>query len=239
MAMTVTATASGASTYPGIVLTVKVLTGAVEAGGASTAGTGTTTGDGSITPASTSSLPVFAVALDGGSAPLAATSNTFWYDAVPANCPAAAMGYYSGTVTSGTPITVGASGPSSSELDWAVYEIRPSGGSTPAVDGSSPAAGVFNGSGLAVTTASFTPPAGSVIVAMVSCYNGGTTSDPVAMTVGDTGGGLTWTQRAGEGSGIAWSEGAFVWTATNAAAGAVTGGKRVNIQQAVKRASLW
>ena len=236
--MTVTATASGASTYPGIVLQVKVLTGAVEAGGASTAGTAVAAATGNITPTSTNSLPVYALAIDTTGSCTAASNNTFWINSAPTNCPLVTAGFYSGTVTSGTPVTCGSTAPTGVEAFWAVYEIKPSGGSTPAVDGSSPAA-VNNGSDVTVTTASFTPPAGAVIVAMVGTYNGGTSGDPVSMTVSDTGGGLIWSQKAGSGgSGVDWSEGAFVWTATNAAA-AVAGGKTMKVQQAVKRASLW
>ena len=98
-----------------------------------------------------------------------------------------ADGYYTGTVTSGTPVTLGTSTPTSDKKNWASYEILPSGGSTPSLDASTPAVAI-QASSNTVTTASFIPPAGSVLAALVTGNNASTA------TVTDSSG-LTWTER--------------------------------------------
>lgn len=231
--MTVTATQGGTGASNGTTLLVRVLTGAVEAGGATAANFGTSvTASASITPVSTNSLPVYSLTNEGPSNTLtAATNNTNDAGAGVAGDFYSAMGRYTGTVTSGTPITVGSS--TSGTVTWSIYEILPSGGTTPVVDASSP---VFvNVTALVATTASFTPPAGSVVVAMVGAGGGnfyGTT-----MTVTDTGGGLVWTQRAfTDGS----SHSSDVWTATVSSGPAIQPTEhQLYARQAVKRAALW
>lgn len=93
------------------------------------------------------------------------------------------------TVTASTPVTLGASAPTADRKDWASYEVRPSGGSTPSRDASAPA--IVTSASNAVTTASFTPPSGAVLVAL------GTTNlwSSSAPTISDSSG-LTWTRRA-------------------------------------------
>lgn len=95
----------------------------------------------------------------------------------------------SGTVTSGPAATLGATAPTADRKDWASYEVRPSGASTPAIDGSTPA--VVTSSTNVVTTASFTPPHGGVLVALATTNVWSST----APTVSDTSG-LTWTLRS-------------------------------------------
>ena len=173
MAMTVTATMAGAAANQHIYLQVEVLTGAVEAGGASTAGIGASGGSsagGSLTPNASNSLPCFAISADnpGVGSFTALSNNTIWASNVDADDWLYGMGRYTGTVTSGTPVTFGGSCTSSDYTTWACYEVKPSGGSTPTVDASSPALASATGAGIkTVTSASFTPPAGSVLVAMI------------------------------------------------------------------------
>jgi hypothetical protein len=100
-----------------------------------------------------------------------------------------ADGYYSGTVTAGTADTLGATAPTADRKDWASYEVRPSGASTPAIDASTPA--VVTSSSNVVTTASFTPPHGAVLVALATTNIWSST----APTVSDSSG-LTWTLRS-------------------------------------------
>ena len=110
---------------------------------------------------------------------------------------------YNGTTTASSAVTAGASAPTETSglLFWAAAEILASG--TLAEDASSPSA-VSTTSATTLSTASFTPPAGSLIVAQVSSnYTG---SGTLTMTV--SGGTLTWVQLAGETLNLA-----SVWVA--------------------------
>jgi len=189
----ITATFTGPTGSPnGTSLKVFVLTGATAAGGASSANevTSGTAATWSLTPNFSNSLLLFVIYDEtGGSSGecTAASSNTLvdntkQHDAV-------CDGYYSGTVTASTPVTLGASAPTADRKDWASYEVRPSGGSTPSRDASAPA--IVTSASNTVTTASFTPPSGAVLVAL------GTTNlwSSSAPTISDSSG-LTWTRRA-------------------------------------------
>jgi hypothetical protein len=195
-AYTITATAAGGADN-GIEMLLQVLTGATEAGGTS-AQNGTSASSAatsSVTPAATSSLIVWS-AYDsgtGGAAFTAAANNTLYTQGAGGFGEHYAFGHYSATVTGGTPVTAGAAGTNGDPLQWAIYEVLASGGSTPAVDASSPAV-VTAPTGLVVTTASFTPPAGAVLAALVTLDGGGSSLPTLAMS--DTGGALTWTVRA-------------------------------------------
>ena len=217
MAFTVTATPGGAQFSRGVDLLVRVLTNATETGGASTGGRNTAAGTpgGSLTPNFSSSFVAFAIAADGASTmSAAAASNT--YDFTPGTHTdtwVSAHGHYTGTVTSGTPLTFGAgSTPASADHEnWAAYEIPASGG-TITVDGSSPA-GVFGDILTSATTASFSPPAGAVLVAMAAA--GGTgVAGALTCTITDTSGlGMTWTQRVVSSTNDGFQP-CFVFTAT-------------------------
>lgn len=100
-------------------------------------------------------------------------------------------GTYTGTVTAATPVTVGASAPTGNSTTLAAYEVPPSGGSTPAIDGTSPA--FVQGSSSPATTASFTPPAGVVVLAAVIAASPSSGTPSVTDTSGL---GLVWTPRA-------------------------------------------
>jgi hypothetical protein len=115
---------------------------------------------------------------------------------------------YTGTITAGTPVTAG-----STDADTggaAILEIQPVG--TLAIDASSPASISSESLGQAlsaVTTAAFTPPAGSILVALISAA--GTPYGQVSMMVSDSYG-LTWTEAVksnATGNGYAG-----IWIAT-------------------------
>ena len=200
MAFTVTATQSGSSSSHGVALTVRVLTNAVESGGAAV-GNRSTSGavaSGSLTPNFSGSYIAFSVSADNvTSMPAVAANNT--YDKTTGNATdvwSTAQGHYTGTVTGGTPLTFGAGTAGAADhSNWCAYEVPASGG-TITLDGSSPTPVALLTSGTAISTASFTPPAGSVLVAEV-CAGGSGAGTGVTVAMTDTSGGLVgaWTQR--------------------------------------------
>jgi hypothetical protein len=195
----ITATQGGTSANKGMYLRLLVLTGAVEGGGASAgaaSASGATVPQASLTPNGTNSLPVFAISQDSATAMgAAAASNT--YDSTTHDTTdnwSSAQGHYTGTVTQGTPVTVGAGAIGTGAPDhgnWAVYEVRSAGGATPSIDASTPV--LASTEALAtVSTVFFNPPAGAVLVALIT---GGGLGSGSGMTMTVSGGGLTWTQR--------------------------------------------
>ena len=210
MAGTVTVTAS--DSVLSLALKVYVLTGGVEPGGNQVSGVNSPP-TGSLTPAGNSSLPVWGVYDETASNAFgAAASNTLDNGAASGGSTESGNGRYTGTVTSGTPITVGASTPTGDSTVIACYEILASGGTTPAVDGSTPA--WVNSSPTAISTASFTPPVGSVLVA-VTVMAKSTSADPV---MSDSFGlGLVWTKRSGVADVPGSGSGAYVFTTSIAA----------------------
>jgi hypothetical protein len=231
-AYTVTATNTDGSN--GITLQVEVITGAAEAGGASGSvddGVANGTGSGtaftlSLTPNFSGSFIAWAAseASSGFAAISGAANNKLLTVAANAdtfedttNNYTSGAGYYSGSVTSGTPVTVGANntGVSASGPQLAVYEVKPN--PSWAEDLSTPAWVNVTGAN-AATTASFTPPAGAVLVALVSCNFSATgTGTGSEITVASTPS-LTWTLRASN-STQANDGGTAVYTATIPGAG--------------------
>ena len=214
MAFTVTATQNG-NVNNGTTLQVKVLTGAIEVGGASatSANISTSPDDTSVTPNATNSLICFGlVNCTGANAFTLASNNTAWDNNVDATSGYTGLaGFYSGAVSGGTPVTVGATLPTGQNTGYAIYEVEPSSGSTPAVDASSPAG--VNSTTSSAVTAAFTPPGGSVLVAIVAANGtGGAGNTDIVMS--DTSGmHLTWTKRAGltgASNGGVWVFTAFV-----------------------------
>jgi Protein of unknown function (DUF4038) len=198
VAFTVTATPGGASFNRGVDILVRVYTNATEAGGASSGSANAAggTAQGSLTPNFSSSAVAFAVTADNLTVlPAGATNNT--YDL---NGPhstdnwGTACGHYTGTVTASSALTYGAGSAGAGDHEnWCAYEIPASGG-TITLDGSSPA-GVSSDTGTSATTASFTPPAGSVLVVMVAAGGSGAGAG-VTCAITDTSGlGMTWTKR--------------------------------------------
>ena len=96
------------------------------------------------------------------------------------------------TTTGGTPVTVGASA-GGTGIGLALVEILASG--TLAIDGSSPAAAFSTDADFAVATASFDPPAGCLLVAIVST-NGAGGHVNTAVIADTSGFGLNWEEKA-------------------------------------------
>jgi hypothetical protein len=200
--VTVTATPTGAA---GATLRVLVLTGAVESGGASDGPAGNTGGHVSLTPNFSNSFIAWSNNNAGSSGAFTSLANNTILDNIATTGgERMATGYYSGTVTSGTAVTAGATG-ASTPTTTSVYEVPPSGGSTPVIDASSPAVVDETSGSAALTTASFSPPA-AVLVAIVTGAN-----FPSAWTVSSSPS-LTWTKRIDNG------DGQQIWTATYTAA---------------------
>jgi hypothetical protein len=209
-AITVTASEASAVAW---YMRVLVLTGATAAGGAHVLAYGSTPSN-PITPNGNNSLIVWAIENSGSnSVPSPATSNTALDGAAGSQGDAYTHGYYSGTVTSGTPVTVGCTSGSGAQMS--AYEVLASGGSTPVRDASAPA--LATAAATSVTSASFTPPAGSVVTALIACYD---TAGSITLTVSDSSS-MTWTQRAFLNN---FSQGfSAVYTATVPAAAAAAG----------------
>jgi len=188
---TVTATDTAATLATFAALKVFVVTSVSAAGGNSAgfAGGWGVTND-VITPAQAGSLLLFGLAQTAGtwSAYTTDANNTLVDNAqYAATGYGYADGYYSGPGGSG--LTVGASGPAVWTASG-VYELVPHNGA-PAIDGSTPAVAVTDAT-TAPVTASFTPPSGSVLCAVLMANSTGT---PVIAMSDTSGLGLTWTQQ--------------------------------------------
>lgn len=209
-AITVTAAESG-TTFNGILLRLRVLTSvaASQAG----AGTGTKSSGSSVAlnaaiMTTVAGSQVYGAIAEVGGTTLVAAAGSTIVDSVTDGANGAVYGTCrttSATVTPGA-TTVG----SSTVLPGgvAVLEVLPNG--TITEDASSPAV-VSTTAAPTITTASFTPPAGSLLVAMVSAD----ASVATIITVSDSSS-LIWTQQV-----VAQSAGALyagVWTAQIAAA---------------------
>jgi hypothetical protein len=190
-AATVTAT-QGGSTTNGILLHVTVLTGAAAAA-AQTGATAVNHGSGgayaeqSIVTTATGSLVYGAMftTIGGGFTPAAGTSilDNLWDSS-------GNVGYGNCVTTAptGTPgtVTVGSSLTGAGRTVVALAEILPAAAITTSPSAPAPASTY---SDITVTTASFTPPSGSLVVALVSSNGGGSVT---TMTV--AGGGLQWAE---------------------------------------------
>jgi hypothetical protein len=238
-AYTVTAT-QGGNTYNVLVLSVLVLTGAA----AATSQPGATAIDSTasnmhvtLTPTTTGSLVVGANESDSGSGGGSAESGTtileLYLDTVNEE-------YYgtfraTNTTTSLTATVYGMTGTEAGACDCVAVEILPSG--TIAVDSSSPAA-VPTDSAITVTTASFSPPAASLLVALIGSDGYGANPSGTTMSVTSSPA-LTWTEM--KHSEVYCYAG--VWVAQVPGSGpsaAVVPPERPHfVPQAVSRASNW
>jgi hypothetical protein len=195
VAFTVTATA-GSPFLNGILLRVKVLTSAAATQNGASA-TAAAAYQKAITTTVAGSIVYGALADDGSFTANAATTVT---DNTPgsAGTQLGSCRQTTPTVTPGS-VTIGAtaSGP---DGGVALFEVKPAG--TIAEDASAPAA-ASSTSLTAISSPSFTPPAGSLLVLMVSAL-------AASMAITDTSGlGLTWTQQ----SAMVTDGYAGVWTA--------------------------
>lgn len=233
MSLTVTAAESG-STFPGVLLTVKVLTGiAASPIGATAIQSSNTaaTRQASITTTQTGSQ-VYGALSAAETSTVLANSNSTLLGGQSDGPNGLDTGACRSTSATGTPgaIVIGFQNTGTGG-GCALLEILPSG--TITEDGSSPASIYSGSSSTTVTTASFSPPAGSLLVAMV----GADANTSTVVTVSDSSS-LTWTQQA-----VAQTTGALyaaVWTASvPAGAGAATPAPLVVPSLAAIQAATW
>lgn len=196
MAFNVTAT-QGGSTSNGMMLSLRVLTGtAAKASqtGAHQTQSGAAAHSVSITPAELQSLLLCVVYNNFGGSGISWYSGTSQIANITDSTHGAAYGSgYNGPVSSlANQSTFGSN--SSYNGACAAAEIFPAsaGVNTIVTDASTPAVASTT-TDTAVSTASFAPPVGALLVALVACNGGGSTT----MTMTDTSGlGLTWTALA-------------------------------------------
>jgi hypothetical protein len=205
--MSFTVTASEAL-HPanGMAMVLKVLTGAAATQPGATAATSpASTASQAITPTGTGSW-VYGAAL-GTNTTLTAASGTTFFQQITQNSLRYIQLRSTSTTTSGTPVTLGASS-ATTGLDIALCEIPAASGQTLGEDASSPP-GVFVSNAQSLATASFNPPAGTLLVLTLSA-NG--IAGAETCTVADSSGlSLTWTERIkADASGDGY---AGVWTA--------------------------
>ncbi len=196
MPLTVTATQTPGITAPGVLLRVDVLTGCatVQDGGSAVFQSGLNPPHTTVRTTVTGSLVLGALVRAQGSAGTGlftpVSGNTL--DDNEADLVHARF-YATGRVTAptGTPgdVAVGASAPGRlGKCGCAFAEILPDGGGVIAIDPSSPAP-AYDPDATVISTASFSPPSGALVVARVA--SDGSTTSPQFIAV--DGGGLTWT----------------------------------------------
>ncbi len=196
--MTVTATAAGAGADVGLELSVLALTGAsTTQAGATVHDEALATPELTLTPASSGSLVVGSLLYGAGTKFTQDTQTTFLQnngDGVTRTAYAAFRA--ASPTTAGHAVTTGATGPANSGtlMYGAAAEIQAAAGQSIVIDPSSPAA-AFQNTGLVTTTDPFSPPGGSILVAIAG-GNYTTPGTASTMAISDTSG-LTWTQLTG------------------------------------------
>jgi hypothetical protein len=206
--VTVTQTANG---YAGMSMTLKVLTGAAATQNGATA----LAGPGALDPAQKAITPDATGSIVFGAAQIYPASGS-WTALASTTLYAGLQGEYTvgygqwrsaSTTTAATPVTLGISAPTGATNGGiAMAEILASG--TLAIDASSPPVTAYASGATALTTASFTPVTGSLLVLMVSS-NGDVGVCTVSVT--DTSGlGLTWVPQAVEAASGAGLVGVYV-----------------------------
>jgi hypothetical protein len=212
----VTAAQSGTGAYDGIALTVRVVTGqAASPAGATASSVAVTTPQLAITPSGSGSWVYGASQLDTATAAFTPAANTAFSANQYWSGDEITFGTFrsSGTTTASTPVTLGATAPAGAAgaTGIALLEILANG--TLAEDPSTPAP-AYTTTAETVSTASFTPPPGSLLVAMVSSDFTGTANQDMTMVVSDSSG-LTWTRQvtAAFTAGTGTFQGCTIWTA--------------------------
>jgi hypothetical protein len=189
--MTVTAT-EGGSTAAGMQLTVKVLTGAAATQNGQTAKSSViTTPQLAITPGAAGNRVYGAVSTNSGTTYTANAQTTFLSNSVAAG---PALGTFrSSAVTTASSTTYGATAPSgipAGQISLAMAEIVAAASGSLAEDASSPAA-VTTAGVTVISTASFSPVAGALLIAMAATTGGQAGTQTVTLSDSDGG---TWTQ---------------------------------------------
>jgi trimeric autotransporter adhesin len=185
----ITAT-QGGSTFLGIAMRIYVLTGAQPAAsqaGATQTQTGAAAHQATITTTVTGSR-VYGALFDDANNSFTAGANTTLVDNIADASNAVRYGTVKATALTGTPgaTSIGASAPADAG-SASLLEILPSG--TLTEDASAPPV-VSTLAAITVSCANFTPPAGALLVAVVSSNSN---TGIVTMTV--SGGGLTWAEK--------------------------------------------
>jgi hypothetical protein len=194
--LTVTATQGGSGNTNGIVLDVRVVTGAAAVQNGKTGSSATiTTPQLAITPNATGSWVYVSIDAFGNASTLTANAATTLRENVDqsGNPTTYGTGRTTSTTTAATPVTVGASAPtgySADAVQLALAEILAAPGATLAEDASTPAV-AYTTAAETVTTGSFSPPPGSLLVAIVAPNSTGAAGIQT-ITVSDSSG-LTWT----------------------------------------------
>jgi hypothetical protein len=215
MSLTITASQSTA-TAGGMAMFTRIITGAASSQPGATAGTHGSGGTASqsVTPSGTGSL-IFGAILGGSNTGLSAGSGT----AFDQNYSASTLRYVQlesvSATTSGTPVTLGAAS-ATTGLSIALCEILAAG--TLAEDTADAPAAKNTSGATSLTTASFTPPGGSLLVVMISTNGGSGTTN---VTVSDSSG-LSWTQQSHQNGGSTGYTG--VWTARVPSSGTLLAG---------------
>jgi hypothetical protein len=198
MSITVTATSSGAGSANGILLAVRVINnGSLTQNGASTNSTAVTTPQLAITPTASGSW-VYGVIGTGAAGTAFSSIDGNTTSIFNANVVSGSnWGVYrstSGTTTSST--TYGWTLPTETAGNYytACAEILSNG--TISEDASTPAI-ASTSSALTITTASFTPPASSILIAAVSAQWSGTGA--VSLALSDSANAYSWSLLSGTG----------------------------------------
>jgi hypothetical protein len=196
VALTVTAVQSG-DTLAGMGLTVKVLTGQAASPIGTVASSGTiTTPQLAIVPSVAGSWVYGAIYDAGGSTTFTVDANTTFSLNVHDATHAVEYGTFRSTAVTTTSSTVyGATAPtnSASLIGLAMVEIKKGVGSL-VEDASSPTPSSTT-TATTITSGSFTPPAGALLVAQVSADTAGSGTLAMTTNVTDTSG-LTWTRQS-------------------------------------------
>ena len=214
---TVTGTTTN-NTFTGGLLKVYVLTGAQLAGTPAVASSGTAYNV-SITTSVTGSFVYGTANNETASTAFSASASTTITDDHSINAGGAEGCAFHTTSATGTPgpTTVGSSTAFAGNYGVVALEVLANG--TQAIDASSPAV-VFSTTLTSFTTASFTPPAGSILVAVLSASGNGTATVCVGTTSSSPV--LTWTEQVKLNSTVgAVNSYSGVWTATVPASSAV------------------
>ena len=233
--VTATQTAAAGIINPGLALTVKAVTGQAASPLGATLSQVATTPNGAITPAATGSWVYGAVTDNNEFMTWTAEPACTFTQAYGDGPDGGGYGTFrtTATTTAATPVTIGATNAGVTHGGLVGLEIKTAG--TLAEDASSPPV-VVTDSSYAAGTVAFKPPAGSLLVAQVSCDAMGTAVSPQTLTVADTSG-LTWTPQIVFNTA---SNGyTAIWTANAPAPPSIFTYTSKITRQAVPRAALW
>jgi len=186
----ITAT-QGGSSAAGMALRVRIVTGAAAVqSGATATQSGVAAHQAAITPNTTGSV-VYAALSCGSATAFTPTAATTLFDNIAdgVNTEHYGTGRSTATQVSGTPATIGASAPATGGGGTALLEVIPAAGQVLAEDAVNSPAVVSTTSAITVSTANFSAPPGSLLVAMVACDG---SAGVETMTV--SGGGLAWAE---------------------------------------------